>query len=87
MVETGKKGKFVLTASTMGLIGFAGYSSYAPTKYALRGLAESLRNEFLMYGIGVHIYYPGTMFSPGYENEVSHFIRLFVHMLTKCRKL
>ncbi|KAG0325192.1 3-dehydrosphinganine reductase [Dissophora globulifera] len=70
MVETGVKGKVVLTASTMGLIGFAGYSSYAPTKYALRGLAECLRNEFLMYGIGFHIYYPGTMFSPGYEVEV-----------------
>ncbi|KAG0290997.1 3-dehydrosphinganine reductase [Dissophora globulifera] len=69
MVETGVKGKVVLTASTMGLIGFAGYSSYAPTKYALRGLAECLRNEFLMYGIGFHIYYPGTMFSPGYEVE------------------
>ncbi|KAG0005129.1 3-dehydrosphinganine reductase [Entomortierella chlamydospora] len=69
MAATGVKGKVVLTASTMGLIGFAGYSGYAPTKFALRGLAESLRNEFLMYGIGVHIYYPGTMFSPGYENE------------------
>ncbi|KAF8926348.1 3-dehydrosphinganine reductase [Dissophora ornata] len=69
MVETGVKGKVVMTASTMGLIGFAGYSSYSPTKYALRGLAECLRNEFLMYGIGTHIYYPGTMFSPGYENE------------------
>ncbi|KAG0254522.1 3-dehydrosphinganine reductase [Mortierella polycephala] len=69
MVETGIKGKIVLTSSTMGLVGFAGYSSYAPTKYALRGLAECLRNEFLLYGIGTHIYYPGTMFSPGYENE------------------
>ncbi|KAF9344771.1 3-dehydrosphinganine reductase [Mortierella sp. AD094] len=69
MVETDVKGKIVMTASTMGLIGFAGYSSYSPTKYALRGLVECLRNEFLMYGIGIHIYYPGTMFSPGYENE------------------
>ncbi|KAF9404947.1 3-dehydrosphinganine reductase, partial [Podila epigama] len=69
MVETGVKGKIVMVSSTMGLIGFAGYSSYVPSKYALRGLAEGLRNEFLLYGIGVHIYYPGTMFTPGYENE------------------
>ncbi|KAF9115419.1 3-dehydrosphinganine reductase [Mortierella sp. AM989] len=69
MVETGVKGKIVMTASTMGLIGFAGYSSYSPTKFAIRGLVECLRNEFQMYGIGIHIYYPGTMFSPGYENE------------------
>ncbi|KAF9953295.1 3-dehydrosphinganine reductase [Mortierella alpina] len=69
MVQAGVKGKIVITSSTMGLVGFTGYSSYSPTKYALRGLAESLRNEFLMYGIGMHIYYPGTMFSPGFENE------------------
>lgn len=25
--------------------GFAGYSTYAPTKFALRGLADTLRNE------------------------------------------
>ncbi|KAF9209261.1 3-dehydrosphinganine reductase [Haplosporangium sp. Z 27] len=69
MVETGVKGKIVMTASTMGLVGFTGYSSYAPTKFALRGLVETLRNELKIYGIGVHIYYPGTMFSDGYENE------------------
>ncbi|KAG0217443.1 hypothetical protein B0O80DRAFT_430582 [Mortierella sp. GBAus27b] len=68
--------EIVMTSSSMGLIGFAGYSSYAPTKFALRGLADCLRNEVLMYqdkktgkGIGIHIYYAGTMFSPGYENE------------------
>ncbi|KAK3820163.1 MAG: hypothetical protein J3Q66DRAFT_167637 [Benniella sp.] len=68
--------EIVMTSSSMGLIGFVGYSSYSPTKFALRGLAECLRNEVLMYqdkksgrGIGIHIYYAGTMFSPGYENE------------------
>ena len=68
--------EIVMTSSAMGLIGFVGYSSYSPSKFALRGLAECLRNEMLMYqdkksgrGIGVHIYYAGTMFSPGYENE------------------
>ncbi|KAG0057181.1 3-dehydrosphinganine reductase [Gryganskiella cystojenkinii] len=69
MVQTGVKGKIVMVSSTMGLIGFAGYASYAPTKFALRGLAESLRNEFLLYGISTHIYYAGTMFTPGYETE------------------
>ncbi|GJJ71735.1 3-dehydrosphinganine reductase [Entomortierella parvispora] len=69
MVSAGVKGKIVMVSSTMGLIGFAGYSSYSPTKFALRGLAESLRNEFLLYGISTHIYYAGTMFTPGYETE------------------
>ena len=26
-------------------VGFTGYSAYAPTKYAVRGLADTLRNE------------------------------------------
>ncbi|KAG0295007.1 3-dehydrosphinganine reductase [Linnemannia gamsii] len=37
MVETGVKGKIVLTSSTLGLVGLVGYSSYCPTKFALRG--------------------------------------------------
>ena len=30
------------------LAGFAGYTAYAPSKYALRGLADCLRNEVLL---------------------------------------
>jgi 3-dehydrosphinganine reductase len=33
------------------------------------GLAETLRNEMLLYGIDVHIMFPGTILSPGYEEE------------------
>lgn len=37
MKQDGNGGKVVLTASVMGLFGFAGYSSYSPSKYAIRG--------------------------------------------------
>lgn len=33
------------------------------------GLAETLRQELLLYSIDVQIYMPVTMFSPGYEEE------------------
>ena len=33
------------------------------------GLAETLRSELLLYGIGVHIFFPPTMPTPGFENE------------------
>lgn len=33
------------------------------------GLAETLRSELQMYGIGVHIFFPPTIFTPGYEEE------------------
>lgn len=32
-------------------------------------MAEALRNEFILYGIDVHIYYPCTIYSPGYIEE------------------
>jgi 3-dehydrosphinganine reductase len=28
-----------------------------------------LRNEFLLYGITIHCYFPGTIFTPGLEAE------------------
>jgi 3-dehydrosphinganine reductase len=42
------------------------------------GLAEALQSEFVMYGIDIHICFPGTIFSPGLieENKVKPKITL-----------
>ncbi|KAG6329625.1 hypothetical protein ID866_9465 [Astraeus odoratus] len=69
MARQGKKGKIVLVSSTLGYMSFVGYASYSPAKHALRGLAECLRSELLLYGIDVHIFFPPTMYTPGYEEE------------------
>lgn len=69
MAAAGNKGKIVLVSSTLGLMGLVGYCAYSPMKFAIRGLAESLRSELLLYGISVHCYFPGTILSPGYEVE------------------
>lgn len=50
-------------------MGMVGYSTYAPAKHALRGLADTLRSELALYAVGVHIFFPPTMYSPGYELE------------------
>jgi len=50
-----KYGKIVLISSGAGLIGIYGYTPYSPTKFALRGLAESLRGELKPLGIQVSI--------------------------------
>ncbi|GAA5915063.1 hypothetical protein JCM8208_002138 [Rhodotorula glutinis] len=65
----GRKRSVVLTSSVLALMSFTGYSSYSPSKYAIRGLAEALRNELLLYGISVHLFLPATILSPGFENE------------------
>lgn len=39
----------------------------APT---FKGLADALRNEFILHGITIHCYFPGTIFTPGYQEEM-----------------
>ena len=72
MVAEGVKGKIVFVSSVLGYFSIVGYSTYSPGKFAIRGLAEALQSEFLLYGIDVHISFPGTIFSPGLieENKV-----------------
>ncbi|KAF4602036.1 3-dehydrosphinganine reductase [Pleurotus pulmonarius] len=69
MVKSRSRGKLVFVSSILGYMSFAGYSTYSPAKHALRGLAETLRSELLLYDIGVHILFPGTILSPGYAKE------------------
>jgi 3-dehydrosphinganine reductase len=64
-----KDGKIVFVSSMLGMLSFAGWATYAPTKYAVRGLADTLRNELQRYNIGVHIFFPGGIESPGFEIE------------------
>ncbi|GJE95392.1 3-ketodihydrosphingosine reductase-like protein [Phanerochaete sordida] len=69
MVRSGVHGKLVFTSSVLGYFSMVGYSPYSPGKFAVRGLAEALQSEFLLYGISVHIAFPGTIFSPGFAEE------------------
>ncbi|KAG1883373.1 hypothetical protein F4604DRAFT_1575867 [Suillus subluteus] len=69
MMRKNKKGKIVLVSSTLGYMSFIGYSSYSPAKHALRGLADSLHSELMLYGIDTHIFFPPTMYTPGFEEE------------------
>jgi len=61
--------RIICVSSAMGLCAFAGYSPYAPTKWAVRGFCEGLRNELQPYKIGVHIFYASSMDTPGYKEE------------------
>jgi len=70
LVQQKQTGKIVLIGSTVSCMSFVGWSPYAPGKHALKGLAESLRSELLLYGIDVHIMLAPTMNTPGYETEM-----------------
>ena len=63
-------GRFVMLSSGAGLIGLYGYTTYAPSKFALRGFAEALRAELKPEGIGVSIVYPPDTDTPQLREEL-----------------
>mmetsp|Transcript_3625 Transcript_3625/g.10504 ORF Transcript_3625/g.10504 Transcript_3625/m.10504 type:complete len:325 (-) Transcript_3625:661-1635(-) len=63
------QGHVVVVSSVMAIIGFTGYASYAPSKWAVRGLCDCLRNELAGSGVGISIAYPPDTDTPGYETE------------------
>jgi 3-dehydrosphinganine reductase len=62
-------GHIVAISSTAGLIGVFGYSAYGPAKYAVRGLAETLRAELAPYNVVVACAYPPDTRTPGFDRE------------------
>jgi 3-dehydrosphinganine reductase len=62
-------GAIVLVSSGAGLVGLFGYAAYSPTKFALRGLAETLRAELRPMGVSVSIVYPPDTDTPQLAEE------------------
>ena len=65
----GARPKLVFVGSTLSFLNFAGYACYCPPKAAIRSLADTLRNELQLFGIGVHCFFPGGILSPGFDTE------------------
>ena len=59
-----RKGHVVFINSTIGLVGSAGVSQYAATKHALKGFADSLREEVSAHGVRVLSVYLGRTATP-----------------------
>lgn len=62
-------GRIVLIASGAALMGVFGYSSYGPSKFAVRGLAETLRAELKTMNVGVSVVYPPDTETPMLDAE------------------
>ncbi|CAF2674534.1 unnamed protein product [Rotaria sp. Silwood2] len=62
-------GRIVLVSSQAGQIGVYGYTSYCSTKFALKGLAESLQMELARDNIYVTVAYPPDTDTPGFTEE------------------
>ena len=57
-------------SSVAGYLGVFGFSAYAASKFAVTGLAESIRNEAKDYGIGVTMIYPPDTDTPMYHQDI-----------------
>ncbi len=62
-------GKLVFVSSGAAFFGIYGYSAYAPSKFAMRGLAEILRVELAPHAISVTLAYPPDTDTPQLEAE------------------
>ncbi|KAG9243449.1 hypothetical protein BJ878DRAFT_396856, partial [Calycina marina] len=67
----------IFTASFLSFFTFAGYSSYSPTKAALRSLSDTLSQEMNMYAtanpqapsVRLHTIFPASIFTESYKAE------------------
>lgn len=59
----------MITSSMAGAVGVYGYTCYTPTKFAIRGFAESLQSELRRDGITVTLAYPPDTDTPMYAEE------------------
>lgn len=63
----------IFTASTAAFLSLPGYAAYTPSKTATRALADTLRQELLLYRhqqeIRVHCSFPGTIFTESFVEE------------------
>lgn len=57
------------SGSVCSVMSFAGFSAYSPSKYALKGLADSLRNDLKQKNIFLHLNLLSNMDTPGLKKE------------------
>jgi 3-dehydrosphinganine reductase len=59
-----RSGHVVNVSSLAGLVAIYGYTAYAPSKFAVTGFSEALRQELRPHGIGVSVVFPPDTDTP-----------------------
>ncbi|KAG2494260.1 hypothetical protein HYH03_007615 [Edaphochlamys debaryana] len=63
------QGHIVIVGSALSTFGLVGYAAYCPSKYAVKGLADCLRNELKGTRVRVSFALPPDTVTPGFEEE------------------
>ena len=64
-----KAGHIVFISSMAGIFGIYGYTAYAASKFAVRGLVESLQQEMYGSGVVISLICPGEVATPMIAGE------------------
>ncbi|MET9887447.1 SDR family NAD(P)-dependent oxidoreductase [Streptomyces sp. NPDC006430] len=64
LMSGGRGASVTCVSSAAGLVGVFGYGAYCPSKFAVRGLCEVLRQEYRPHGITVTGVYPPDVDTP-----------------------
>lgn len=64
-----QRGTIANVASMAGVLGFLGYAAYAPSKFAVIGFSEAIRNELRPDNVHVHLLLPPDTDTPQLEAE------------------
>jgi 3-dehydrosphinganine reductase len=70
IMKNQKSGRLIFVSSLAGLMGLIGFSGYSPTKFAVRGLAESLQMELQPFGIYTTLVNPPDVDTPMLQEEM-----------------
>lgn len=68
-MKQAREGIIVFTSSLAALFGIYGYGPYTASKYAVRGMAETIAMETRHQGILVTLALPADTNTPGFETE------------------
>jgi 3-dehydrosphinganine reductase len=71
-LKKSQNGHIGFVSSVGGYLGAIGYSAYAPTKFAITGLAECIRMEASDNGLGTTIVFPPDTDTPLWHWEQEH---------------
>jgi NAD(P)-dependent dehydrogenase (short-subunit alcohol dehydrogenase family) len=75
----GPRGRIVMISSLAGKNGNPLLSPYSTSKHAIEGLSESLRREFMLFGIDVIIIAPGAVKTPIWDKAEGIDISAYRH--------
>ena len=68
MISQGRGGRIIGAASVAAHRGGKWQSAYSATKFAVRGMSQSLAQELAEHGITVNVYSPGVVQTPMWES-------------------